>query len=287
MSSLKNFKFQKEDDDQLLEDEEQNVPKLVRERNRDEHMRTILKSIEAGHLFNQSEEEEDPKSDPIITFTNKEREELSIDVQCDDWPVSQSILDFTKPMGAAEENVVIENSQKWEINTEFQIEDNKEVETRHADEESQKDLFEQEAKLNIKFEFVRPLTPPPISNNFVKAPGMASVKSDVSSSKSMCVASTSKKRDKPSYRYAEAPVRKKAERTKLVGDTCTDCEKYYSVYSEEVKKKMLQKCSRHRSKYGKEKTNSIQEEKFWAIDFDDEVDFCVTQPSTPKDQSER
>jgi len=208
MSSLKNFKFQKEDDDQLLEDEEQNVPKLVRERNRDEHMRTILKSIEAGHLFNQSEEEEDPKSDPIITFTNKEREELSIDVQCDDWPVSQSILDFTKPMGAAEENVVIENSQKWEINTEFQIEDNKEVETRHADEESQKDLFEQEAKLNIKFEFVRPLTPPPISNNFVKAPGMASVKSDVSSSKSMCVASTSKKRDKPSYRYAEAPVRK-------------------------------------------------------------------------------
>ena len=69
MSSLKNFKFQKEDDDQLLEDEEQNVPKLVRETNRDEHMRKILKSIEAGHLFNQSEEEEDPKSDPIITIS--------------------------------------------------------------------------------------------------------------------------------------------------------------------------------------------------------------------------
>ncbi|KAF5902714.1 DNA endonuclease RBBP8, partial [Clarias magur] len=58
-------------------------------------------------------------------------------------------------------------------------------------------------------------------------------------------------------------VRKKAERRKLQGHTCKECEIYYADLPEEERKKKLSSCSRHRFRYIPPSTP----ENFWDVGF--------------------
>ncbi|XP_053350809.1 DNA endonuclease RBBP8 [Clarias gariepinus] len=58
-------------------------------------------------------------------------------------------------------------------------------------------------------------------------------------------------------------VRKKAERRKLQGHTCKECEIYYADLPEEERKKKLSSCSRHRFRYIPPSTP----EHFWDVGF--------------------
>ncbi|MCJ8728358.1 hypothetical protein PDJAM_G00003520 [Pangasius djambal] len=58
-------------------------------------------------------------------------------------------------------------------------------------------------------------------------------------------------------------VRKKAERRKLHGHTCKECEIYYADLPEEERQKKLSSCSRHRFRYIPPSTP----ENFWDVGF--------------------
>ena len=60
------------------------------------------------------------------------------------------------------------------------------------------------------------------------------------------------------YKYKRRPVRKKADRMKLKGQTCWQCEGFYKscaeTYGKEYAEQLRQKLSRHRDNYSPPKT---------------------------------
>ncbi|CAH0390494.1 unnamed protein product [Bemisia tabaci] len=83
-----------------------------------------------------------------------------------------------------------------------------------------------------------------------------------------------RKTNSPTYKYKEDPVRKRDERQQLPGWDCDDCAKYYAmgVRNGEDPKELMNKCSRHRSKY---KDLNVTVKGFW--------DPCI--PESPSDET--
>ncbi|KAL7293122.1 hypothetical protein TKK_0013275 [Trichogramma kaykai] len=69
-----------------------------------------------------------------------------------------------------------------------------------------------------------------------------------------------------SYAYIEPPVRKKADRDKLLGWCCLQCANYYEKLdlTEEEKEQRKNECSRHRGKF---KPHINTPESFWDVNF--------------------